>query len=834
MKKLLFLLIAACQFTGGKTQAPQNWTSAEMYQALLKLKVLGAVLYVAAHPDDENTRLITYLSKDKLYRTGYLSMTRGDGGQNLVGEEQGIELGLLRTQELLAARRTDGGEQFFTRAFDFGYSKTPEETFSKWDKEKILADVVWVIRKFQPDIIVTRFPTTGEGGHGHHTGSAILANEAFTAAADPARFPEQLKYVSVWQSKRVLWNTFNFGGNNTTREDQFKVDVGGYNPLLGKSYGEIAAESRSQHKSQGFGVPASRGESWEYFRAVKGDQPVNDLLDGVDPTWNRVKGGAAVAAMLDSISARFDFIHPEKSVKGLVQLYQLISSLPDHYWKTQKLKEVEQLITQCSGLFLDVTTTEQFAVQSDSVRVSFSLNNRLGAEAVLEGFSISGFDSVLNKKLDKNKNLSFSKTLYVPVEKPITQPYWLVSKMEEGSFNVANQQKIGQPDADPAYEAVLNISIYGTSFRFTRPVRYKFTDPVRGELYWPLVVVPPAEFEFTEANNISVNDTTAQTALHFSTNLRKDTSAYHVQLKYPSAKWYAKRQEFTYKPWPEWPDNSSNAAFFNLRPVTKNKNSTDSVSVTVIQNTKPIYAGERKQVKYDHVPSIIYFKDAKANLVQIDLKTYGKKIGYITGAGDKVPEALEQMGYEVTLLGDKELSKNNLSQFDAIITGVRAYNTHPWMNKHFDKLMKYVNEGGNMIVQYNTSNQIGPVKAKIGPYPFVITRNRVTDENATVKMLNPEHPVFTFPNKITADDFTGWKQERSIYHASDTSGKFENLISMADPREKSDDGSLLVAKYGKGWFTYTGLVFFRELPAGVPGAYRLLANIIALNKKKGF
>jgi len=834
MKKLLFVLIAACQFTGGNAQAPQNRTSAEMYQSLLKLKVLGAVLYVAAHPDDENTRLITYLSKDKLYRTGYLSMTRGDGGQNLVGEEQGIELGLLRTQELLAARRTDGGEQFFTRAFDFGYSKSPEETFSKWDKEKILADVVWVIRKFQPDIIVTRFPTTGEGGHGHHTGSAILASEAFTAAADPSRFPEQLKYVSVWQSKRVLWNTFNFGGNNTTREDQFKVDVGGYNPLLGKSYGEIAAESRSQHKSQGFGVPASRGESWEYFRVVKGDQPVNDLLDGVDPTWNRVKGGAAVAAMLDSISTRFDFIHPENSVKGLVQLYQLISSLPDHYWKTQKLKEVELLITQCSGLFLDVTTTEQFAVQSDSVRVSFSLNNRLGTEAVLEGIIIGGFDSVLNKKLDKNKNLSFSRTLYIPVEKPITQPYWLVSKMEEGSFNVADQQKIGQPDADPAYEAVMNISIYGTSFRFNRPVRYKFTDPVRGELYWPLVVVPPAEFEFTETNNISVNDTTAQTALHFSTNLRKDTSAYHVQLKYPSAKWYAKRQEFTYKPWPEWPDNSSNAAFFNLRPVTKNNNSTDSLSVTVIQNTKPIYAGERKQVKYDHLPSIIYFKDAKANLVQIDLKTYGKKIGYITGAGDKVPEALEQMGYEVTLLGDKELSKNNLSQFDAIITGVRAYNTHPWMNKHFDKLMKYVNEGGNMIVQYNTSNQIGPVKAKIGPYPFVITRNRVTDENATVKILNPEHPVFTFPNKITADDFTGWKQERSIYHASDTSGKFEKLISMADPREKSDDGSLLVAKYGKGWFTYTGLVFFRELPAGVPGAYRLLANIIALNKKKGF
>jgi LmbE family N-acetylglucosaminyl deacetylase len=830
MKKLLIVLIASCRLMAGYSQTPQNWTSAEMYQALLKLKVLGSVLYVAAHPDDENTRLITYLSKDKLYRTGYLSMTRGDGGQNLVGEEQGIELGLLRTQELLAARRTDGGEQFFTRAFDFGYSKNPEETFSKWNKEKILADVVWVIRKFQPDIIVTRFPTTGEGGHGHHTGSAILANEAFAAAADPSRFPEQLKYVSVWQAKRLLWNTFNFGGTNTTREDQFKLDVGGYNPLLGKSYGEIAAESRSQHKSQGFGVPASRGESWEYFRATKGDQPVNDLLDGIDQSWNRVKGGAAVAAMLDSISARFDFLHPEKSVKGLVQLSQLINTLPDQYWKTQKLKEVEQLIAQCSGLFLEATSTEQFAVQTDSLKVSFSFNNRLGADAVLEKVKLDEYDSVFNKPMEKNRNIGLVKTIYVPAGKPITQPYWLVNKMEEGYFNVYDQQKIGQPDADPSYLAAIQIRLYGQSFTFTRPVKYKFTDPVKGELYWPLVILPPAEFEFDNANNISLNDTTAKTFLHFSTNLRRDSADYKVGLNYTD-QWYAGRKEFVYKP---WPDNQANAATFNLQPRVKNRTFTDTISITVSKDKNQIYAGERKLIQYDHVPSIVYFKDAKANLVQIDLKTYGKKIGYITGAGDKVPESLELMGYEVTLLGDKELAKNNLSQFDAIITGVRAYNTHAWMNKHFDRLMKYVNEGGNLIVQYNTSNQIGPVRAKIGPYPFTITRNRVTDENAAVSLLMPEHPVFNFPNKIGPDDFKGWKQERSIYHASDTSGKFEKLIGMADPGEKSDDGSLLVAKYGKGWFTYTGIVFFRELPAGIPGAYRLLANIIALNKKKGF
>jgi len=829
MKKFLFVLIVTCHFLVGNAQAPQNWTSAEMYQAIQKLKVLGSVLYVAAHPDDENTRLITYLSKDKLYRTGYLSMTRGDGGQNLVGEEQGIELGLLRTQELLAARRTDGGEQFFTRAFDFGYSKNPEETFTKWDKEKILADVVWVIRKFQPDIIVTRFPTTGEGGHGHHTGSAILANEAFTAAADPSRFPEQLKYVTVWQTKRVLWNTFNFGGTNTTREDQFKVDVGGYNPLLGKSYGEIAAESRSQHKSQGFGVPASRGESWEYFRAVKGDQPVNDLLDGVDPTWSRVKGGTAVSSLLDSISNRFDFMHPEKSVKGLVQLYQLINTLPDQYWKTQKLKEVEQLIMQCSGLFLDATAAEQFVVQTDSLRVSISINNRLGAEAMLEKIQLEGFDTTLNKTLEKNRNTGFLKAIYVPLSKAVTQPYWLEEKMEEGYFTVNNQQKIGQADVDPAYRVQLFLKINGQTIRFQQPIRYKFTDPVKGELYQPLVVVPPVMISPEEDLLLVTSERTAVKGSLFLKGMKKGFSGEVLITAGEEGKPVKQFKISDSKVDIQARDQSGELSYSG---DAEKKNELLQFSIRSGEQMLP--AEDRHEIKYDHVPWINYFHKAEVKIRFSDLKTYNKKIGYITGAGDKVPEALEQMGYEVTLLGDKELIKNNLSQFDAIITGVRAYNTHAWMNKHFDKLMKYVNEGGNLIVQYNTSNQIGPVKAKIGPYPFAITRNRVTDENAQVRLLLPEHPVFNFPNKINADDFTGWKQERSIYHASDTSGKFEKLIGMADPGEKSDDGSLLIARYGKGWFTYTGIVFFRELPAGVPGAYRLLANIIALNKKKGF
>jgi len=809
-------------------QPPQSWTSADMYQAIKKLNVLGSVLYIAAHPDDENTRLITYLSKDRLFRTGYLSITRGDGGQNLIGDEQGIELGLIRTQELLAARRVDGGEQFFTRAYDFGYSKTPEETFTKWHKEKILSDVVWVIRKFQPDIVVNRFPVTGEGGHGHHTASGILANEAYAAAADPNRFPEQLKFVSVWQAKRVVWNTFNFGGTNTTRDDQYKVDVGGYNPLLGKSYGEIAAISRSNHKSQGFGSAATRGEALEYFKTTGGTAPVSDLMDGVELSWKRVAGAEAISDIVDSLSSSFDLMHPEKSVKGLVRLYQAIKSLPDGYWRDKKLLETQQLIEQCSGLFLDVTTAEQFPVQTDSLRINFSFNNRLGTDAVLLRIMEDNFDSSFSKTLEKNKNFNFSKTVLVPAEKPITQPYWLSGKMSEGYYDVSKQISIGQPDVDPAYSFFILIKIYGEWITFQKTAKYKFTDPVRGELYQPLTVLPPALLSPDDKVKISKDNNTFSGVLNI-TGKKKGFSTFldgvgREQVDNVKVQYSPDKLVFDEK----------NKVIPVSYTVIANKDNEYHFAMDANNGRKDVLHAGMKEVKYDHIPYITYFTTATVTNTKLDLKTYGKKIGYIVGAGDKVPEALEQMGYEVTLLTDKELSKNNLSQFDAILTGVRAYNTNDWMNKYYDKLMKYVNEGGNLIVQYNTSNQIGPVKAKIGPYNFNITRTRVTDENATVSLLKPEHPVFNSPNKIVQDDFKGWIQERSIYHATDTSGKFEKLIGMNDPGEKSDDGSLIVAKYGKGWFTYTGIVFFRELPAGVPGAYRLLANIIALNKKKGF
>jgi LmbE family N-acetylglucosaminyl deacetylase len=810
------------------SQSPQSWTSADMYQGLQKLKVLGAVLYVAAHPDDENTRLIAYLSKDKLYRTGYLSMTRGDGGQNLIGNEQGIELGLIRTQELLAARRIDGGEQFFTRAFDFGFSKNPDETFTKWDKEKILGDVVWVIRKFQPDVIITRFPTTGEGGHGHHTASAILANEAFTAAADPTRFPEQLKFVKPWQAKRVVLNGFNVGGgggNSPQNDKRLRLDVGGYNPLLGKSYGEIAAESRSQHKSQGFGVAAGRGEALEFFATTGGTAPKNDLMDEVDITWNKIKGGDAIVKMIDGLVASFDLAKPEKSVEGLVNLYKAMNQLEDGYWKTQKLKEVKELIAQCSGLFMDATTNTQFAVQTDSVRIIFSLNNRLGVEAALEKITIDKFDSSFSQPLGKNRNINIARTFFVPADKPVTQPYWLEHKMETGYYNVSNPVQVGQPDVDPAYLALIQIKIAGESIVFTRPVKYKHTDPVKGEIYQPLVITPPV---------------LVKTSPEFMLGTKEIINKYNVSIK--AMKDVVFTDEKIHLTTPDINEDLKPGVIQSLSRGKEASFEYTGLGYPFLSDMKISLKGRQSaydkdilHIAYDHIPDIYYYRPSAIILTSTRMAVYGKKIGYIIGAGDKVPEALEQMGYDVSLLTDKELSRNNLVQFDAIITGVRAYNTNEWMNNYYDKLMKYVNDGGNLIVQYNTSSNIGPVRAKMGPYNFNISRTRVTDENATISLLKPQHPVLNFPNKITQDDFSGWIQERSIYHASawDTT-KFETILSMNDPGERADQGSLIIAKYGKGYFTYTGLVFFRELPAGVPGAYRLLANIIALNRKKGF
>jgi LmbE family N-acetylglucosaminyl deacetylase len=827
MKQLFGALLSILLVLPSISQTPKSYSSADILLQMKKLEVFGAVLYIAAHPDDENTRLLAYLANERRFRTGYLSLTRGDGGQNLIGDEQGIDLGLIRTQELLAARKIDGAEQFFSSAYDFGYSKSPEETLQKWGHDKILSEVVWVIRNFKPDVIITRFPTTGEGGHGHHTSSAILAGEAFEAAADAAKFPEQLKNgVTAWQAKRLLWNTFNFGGNNTQREDQLKIDVGMYNPILGKSYGELAAESRSQHKSQGFGVPAQRGESFEYFAVVKGEKPLKDLMDGVDVSSRKLDLNEMQQRRYnDLVSKIIDNYKPSKppeSIPGLEQLYAMLHPVKDAY----KREAVKELIGWCAGFFMEATLANQLNVVGDSLRFSVSFNNRTGLPLEKAQVSIYGTTQIF-ENLSANINNVKSAAVFIPKESVTTQPYWLEYPMKEGSFDVRNQEKIGAAESRPA-TALFQVKLNGNTYLFEKPVQYKYTDPVKGELYQPVQLVNPffinaspsliifsnhkkaqtKYLQFTLQSNIALNE-----KINFNTQYNGHTDKVFDSLTH--FKKAEKRLVNVLVRGDSFPGNSIYYIGGQLKAASLYEPQVLSL----------------KKTSYDHIPDIYYNYYDRTRILKMDLKIAGSRIGYIAGAGDKVPLALEQMGYEVVMLLEKDISFANLKGFDAIVTGVRAHNTNNWLINSYDALMEYVKEGGVLLVQYNTNNSIGPVKARISPYPFTISRSRITDESSEVKFLLPNHPVLNYPNKITQKDFEGWIQERSVYNAENIDSNYQRILSMKDPGEKEQEGSLIVANYGKGRFVYTGLVFFRLLPAGVPGAYRLLANLVANNKK---
>lgn len=824
INKVFSLLVVALSFlfSSSTAQVPVTNSSTDIYMQLKKLNVLGSVLYIAAHPDDENNGFLPWLAKEKLYRTGYMSLTRGDGGQNLIGSEQGIELGLIRTQELLAARRIDGAEQFFSRAYEFGFSKSADEALRVWDREKVLSDVVWMIRKFQPDVIITRFPGDARAGHGHHAASSILAQEAYTAAADPKKFPEQFTYgVQPWQAKRILWNTFNFGGMNTTSNDQLKIDVGGYNTLIGKSYGELGGEARTMHKSQGEGRPRRRGPVYEFFQTLNGEAPKNDLMDGIVTGWQRIAGGEKIQEQINTIINNYQFEKPEASVPALVNLYRSIKALPAGNWRDKKLTETQGLIEACAALFSEATSTQENVVQGGTLNVSFFFNKRKEVNAGVKHIKLENFDSALNVPLAANINFTFNKTMPVASDKKISQPYWLEYTKEEGMFDVRDQLLIGKAESDPSFEAVYTVTIEGEDFTIKRPVQYKYVDAAKGELYQPLAVLPKAEFNFTKENNVSLNGNKVRVAIHVKENT-KQTGNFSAKVLEP-------------KQFKAVPDNDLTDAngdlVYTYVPVSKEENI--KAEAVLIPVSNDVYNGSTKVIAYDHIPTITYFAPAKTNLLNLNIKTEGKKIGYIVGAGDKVPQALEQLGYEVKLLTEADITLDNLQQYDAVITGIRASNIYEFLTNKNDVLSKYVQNGGNLIAQYIKSNTVGSKPLKIGPYPFTISASqRVTEENAKVNFLLPQHPVLNYPNKITEKDFEGWVQERSTYQVSQADAHYEMPLAMNDKGEKESNGSLAITKYGKGNFAYVSLVLFRELPAGVPGAYRLLANLIALPKSK--
>ena len=823
-----YLVIFLLSFQIINAQQPQKWSSVEIHHQIQKLNFLGSVLYIAAHPDDENTRLISYFSNETKARTAYLSLTRGDGGQNLIGSQLRELLGVIRTQELIEARKIDGGEQFFTRANDFGFSKNPGETLEIWDKEKVLADIVWAIRKFQPDVIINRFDHRTAGNtHGHHSASAILSVESFEKANDPTVFPEQLKWVKPWQTKRQFFNPSWWFYSSQEKFDAadksnfISMQTGVYYASTGKSNQEIAALSRSCHQSQGFGSTGSRGEETEYLELIKGELPKNNssVFDGIDTSWNRVKGGKPIGELLSKIASEFDFANPSASIPDLAKAYSMMKSLDENHWKSIKSEEIKRTIAACAGLYLEVVAQNQENIPGSLLKLKLEAINRSPIEMELTSFTtIPNQKSTPQNVVLKNNVLQkINLDLQLPSTIEYTQPFWLKDEGSEGMYTVADQKNIGIPDIIREVKVVFNIQINGIEIPMERTVIYKYNDDVKGEVYNYLDIVP--EVTTSILDKVSLFTTAKKKYIAVKIKAGKDAAKGDLQLELPK-NWVVLPKSI---PFNLDKKGTEQTVYFEVTPPNSQEE-TVAKSVAIIDGKR--YDKEQIIIDFDHITKQQVLKSSESKFIRLDLETNNERIAYIMGAGDEVPNSLMQMGYKVTLLNPAEISPEKLANFDVVMTGVRAYNTVQALANKQNILFDFVKGGKMMLVQYNTPNDL--VTENIAPFLLKISRDRVTDENAEVRFLAPNHPVLNYPNKITAQDFQGWKQEQGLYYPNEFDKVFTPILSSNDKGETPKNGALLIATYGKGHYIYTGLSFFRELPEGVSGAYKILANMISL------
>lgn len=823
LSTVAFLLISISIFA----QKPQKLSSNQIYEKIQKLNFLGTALYIAAHPDDENTRLISYLSNHVKARTGYLSLTRGDGGQNLIGPEIRELLGVIRTQELLAARRIDGGEQFFTRANDFGYSKHPDETLEIWNKEEVLSDVVWAIRTFKPDVIINRFNHRTPGTtHGHHTSSAILSVEAFNLASDISMYPEQLKYTNLWQPKRLFFNTSSWFYRDKLKfeeasKDFTKFDVGVYYPLKGLSNNELASMASSQHLCQGFGRLTTRGSQNEYVEFLKGDplKDKNDIFSGINTTWNRLDNGGEIGAVLYEVEEKFDFVNPSKHIPALMDAYKMIQNLEDSHWRTIKEKQIKEIILACVGLYLEVSAISPSGTPNSKIDVNFEVLNRSAINVQLTSITSTTDENIIFKgfELTQNKKFNFKENILLKTDE-FTDPYWLKKEASLGMYRVDSLQLIGKPETPRSIKIDFNLIINYMSITITKNVVFRYAERDQGEIYEPFEILPKITTKLKDKVLI-FSDSIPKT---ISVAIKAGASyvSGKVRLKIPE-NWSVSPEEINFNIVQK---NDKQTVEFLVTPP-KDQSEGKIEVIAVLEGV--VYDKELIEINYNHIPKQSVLSNSEAKVVRLNIQKAGNYIGYIKGAGDAVPESLRQIGYTVVDINPTEINDKNLAKFDAIVLGIRAYNVLKELKFKQKFLLAYVEKGGNMIVQYNTNRGVDIA----APFTLKLSRDRVTDEFAEVRILAEDHSLLNFPNKITEEDFKGWVQERGLYFPGTWSEEYTPILSMNDKGETAKNGSLLIAKYGKGNYMYTGLSFFRELPAGVSGAYKLFANMLSVGKE---
>lgn len=816
--KNTFLYIFSLAFLHlGFAQKPQTPTPSEIYFKMEQLNVLASAMYVAAHPDDENTRLITYLTHHEKAHTNYLSLTRGNGGQNLISDELGTDLGVIRTNELWNARKIDGGKQFFSTADDFGFSKTPQETFEKWNKESLLQQMVYMIRKEQPDIIINRFDHRTEGNtHGHHTASAQLSKEAFALAQD-ASFEVPTIPLEIWKPSRLFFNVswFFFGSKQAfEKADKSKyipLNIGVYYNQLGKNNQEIASLSRSQHQSQGFGDLSSRGEEIDYVELIDGiPLDSSNLFEGIDTSWNRIEGGQKIQPLVTQLLNQYDFKNPSKSVDLLTKIYTEIDKLPETIWKTCKQNEVKELIKDCAGLFLDITTNEPYTVPDKNISVKVEVANRADISLKIKDVTLNNQKTTVNKSLT-NQEVFYGDFDVVFTNKDLTNFKFINSFNDfKNQFNPISKHEIG-------------LEIDGVYVSFPVEIQYKYKDEVKGEVYKPFHVVPKISVQFKQP--VYISNKQEQKATVLVSNYSNEA----VKEKLYLSK-FVEGGETTRTPYTEIP--------FTLNANEQNKEieishllKTDHrFSVGYKEDSSSNYyydTGETKWIDYEHIPLNYYIKSSETKIIKFNNSNLKKKhIGYIMGAGDEIPQVLQNVGYQVDLIDLKTLKTNDLTQYETIIVGIRAFNTEEELKVKNQLLFDYAKNGGTVIVQYQTNMNLKT--DKIAPYKLKLGRTRITDENAKVRFINPDMKVLNQPFKITQENFKNWVQEQGLYYADEFSDDFMPVFSSRDFDEKPTNGGLLIASYGKGYYIYTGLSFFRQLPTGNAGALELFINLIEL------
>ncbi len=806
------------------------------------------VLYLAAHPDDENTRMLTWLSKGMRVDAAYLSLTRGDGGQNLIGKEAGDELGLIRTYELMGARSIDGARQFFTRANDFGYSKTPEESFRQWNRDSLLADVVWVIRYFRPHAIITRFTPEPSATHGHHTASAQLALEAFEAAADPLRFPDQFKNgVDAWRARTLYWNTswWFFGRPDFDKKGLESVDVGGFSPILGRSYGETAALSRSMHRSQGFGSALQRGEELEYLKWLAGDSIEGGLtailLEQAERERNVATKAAYFRALADAERA-FRIDEPWKMLPHLISARLLLLQEPENTRHRQEIARLDRLLMDAAGIWHELTTAKHSVCPGDTLSIQWKSIRRhpgmvrfdsirwVTRESGAHGMAAQNTDQIkvhstssIDTFLPFNRIVSRDHRMILPGDLPLSQPFWLQGRTgRTGFFDLPGQTWVGVATHPAALQAMACYTIFSGKRRATIAmpvdVLHRYTDPAEGERYRPLTIVPPIHLSFVEPMALHKGDQPIQIGVRISSSAALGPMA--IQLELPNG-WRVEPQIHT---------------LFSLT-------SGESQTVKFVVDASPHaasgvvrvragvggreYTRDHQVLTYPHLPQLTLLPEASIPILHLGIEQRRAKIAYVPGAGDETPNALRALGYEVTERPAGQWTPEMLQDFQSVVLGVRLVNTDEDYRKLYPILRNFALAGGTVVMQYQTSR--GLLSDSLAPFRLQLGSQRTTVEEAPIQFLNVDHPLLNRPNKIGADDFGGWVQERGLYYAARwDSTAADALLSMADPGEKEQNGALVVGRVGRGWWVYTGLSLFRQLPAGVAGAFRLLSNMVEL------